>query len=66
MLVHSHQSPAVVGSLWPPVAEAPPPPRLVEWRQRSRRPMWAWTPRHWALAVLAAGALLGAVGLLTV
>ncbi|MCB0915575.1 MAG: hypothetical protein KDC23_07715 [Actinobacteria bacterium] len=50
--------PGVVGSLWPPPAEAGPPPALMEWRRRTRRPLWAWSGGSVALAVAAAASLV--------
>ena len=37
----------VVGHIEPLHIGSPQPPALVEWLRRSRRPLWAWTPRMW-------------------
>ena len=38
---------------WHAVTDIPRPARLVEWANRGRRPMWAWTARHWAVMAAA-------------
>ncbi len=44
------QLPGVVGHIEPLHLGSPQPPALVEWLRRSRRPLWAWTPRMWMAA----------------
>ena len=54
-----------VGSPWEPLSAVARPPGLVAWVQRKRRPMWAWTPRHW-LAAGGAGLLVVLIGVVAV
>ena len=54
-----------VGSPWEPLSTVARPPGLVAWVQRKRRPMWAWTPRHW-LAASGAGLLVVLIAFVTV